>query len=264
MTEYNPENYWTTVAQEIQKRGENYIAGDDNPFYIYKRRKFLKNFLDTCDYESKVVLEVGFGPGGNLKHIAEKYNPKKLLGADISQTMLDIATKNLSQQKNIVELHKINGEKLPFPDQSVDTSYTVTVLQHITDETMFRNLVQELCRVNKSTIIIIEDIGRNQNIAGKGSSIGRQVDMYKSTFSDNNFEMSNVQFLNTKITRSWHHLICKYFVKFRRLISKQHHEGERMGILFKIAIGLPIPLTRILDDIYVEDQNLAKMIFHRV
>lgn len=264
MTKYNPENYWSAVGQEIQKRGENYIAGDDNPFYIYKRRKFLKKFLDTCDFESKVVLEVGFGPGGNLKHIAEKRSPKKLLGADISQTMFDIATKNLNQYSNIVELHKINGEELPFADQSVDTSYTVTVLQHVTDEAMLRNLVRELCRVNKSTITIIEDIGRNPKIAGKGSSIGRPVDIYKSTFADNNFEMSNVEFLNTKITRSWHHTVCKYFLKFRRFVSKQHNEGERMGVLFKLAIGLPIPVTSILDDIYVEDQNLAKMVFHRV
>jgi hypothetical protein len=30
----------------------------------------LKEFLDTIDFQSKSVLEVGFGPGGNLKNLA--------------------------------------------------------------------------------------------------------------------------------------------------------------------------------------------------
>ena len=43
---YNPETYWSRVGQEIEKRaGDNVIAGDNNPYYAYKRSKFLRRFL---------------------------------------------------------------------------------------------------------------------------------------------------------------------------------------------------------------------------
>lgn len=175
--------------------------------------------------------------------------------------MLEIATKNLSLYNN-VELKKIDGVHLPYPDQSVDISFTVTVLQHNTDEIMFRSLVRELCRVTKTTIILMEDIGGSQQLGGKGSWIGRQVDIYKFIFAEHGFQLSQLQFLHTKISRLWHEWIFTRF--YRRFISKQHKEGDPIGVVAKILVGLPIPITRILDEIFVEEQNLAKMVFHRV
>ena len=84
MAEYDPEQYWSKVGQEIQKRPQYDVAGDDNPFASYKRDKFLKKFLDTIDFCDARVLEVGCGPGGNLKHIAERCAPHALMGVDIS------------------------------------------------------------------------------------------------------------------------------------------------------------------------------------
>ncbi|MBI2997701.1 MAG: class I SAM-dependent methyltransferase [Deltaproteobacteria bacterium] len=260
MAEYNPEVYWSRVAQEIEKRGENYIAGDDNPYYRYKRLKFLQKFLDTIDFQSKVVLEVGCGPGGNLKHIATHHTPRKLFGVDVSQNMFEIATKNLSLC-DTVEVKKIDGVNISYPDQFVDISFTVTVLQHNTDEIMFRSLVQELCRVTKTTIIIMEDIGWSTTLGGEGSWIGRQVDVYKSVFAEYGFQLTQFQFLDTKISRLWYKRISAFYSHFS---TKRHQEGDPIGVPLKFLIGLPMPLTRILDKIYVEEQDLAKMIFHRV
>ena len=82
---YNPETYWSRVGQEIEKRaGDNVLAGDDNPYYSYKRSRFLCQFLDTIDFQSKTIMELGFGPGGNLRHIATFHRPQLILGADIS------------------------------------------------------------------------------------------------------------------------------------------------------------------------------------
>jgi ubiquinone/menaquinone biosynthesis C-methylase UbiE len=260
MMEYNPETYWSKVAQDIQKRGENYIAGDDDPYHRYKRRKFLQQFLDTIDFQSKVALEVGFGPGGNLKHIATHHAPKKLFGADISQDMLEIATKNLKLYDS-VELKKIDGEKLPYPDQSADISFTVTVLQHNTDERMFRSLVRELCRVTKTTIVIMEDIGQSQELGGNGEFISRQVGIYKSIFAEYGFQLSQRQFLNTKISRWWYWKIISYYARF---IASQHKEGDPIGGISKALIGLPLPISRVLDRIFVDEADLAKMVFYRV
>ena len=200
MTDYDPEIYWSRVAQEIEKRGDNYVAGDDNPYYRYKRRKFLKEFLDAIDFQSKTVLEVGFGPGGNLKHIAKHHAPKGIFGADVSQKMLELAAKNLSMHD--VTLVRIDGANLPYPAQAVDISFTVTVLQHNTDNTMFKRLVQELSRVTKTMIVIMEDIGEGQSETGEW--ILRPVETYRSVFAGCGFKLSNVRFLNTKISRSWY------------------------------------------------------------
>jgi ubiquinone/menaquinone biosynthesis C-methylase UbiE len=253
MTDYDPEVYWSRVAQEIGKRGDNYIAGDDNPYYRYKRRKFLKAFLDTIDFQSKSVLEVGFGPGGNLKHLAMHHAPKRIFGADVSQKMLEVAAKNLGMHD--ITLVKTDGANLPFPDQAVDISFTVTVLQHNTDGRVFKGLVQELCRVTKTMIVIMEDIGEAQ--IGDGDWIGRPVEIYRSVFAECGFELSNVKFLNTKFSRSWYQFIYRHF------ISSRHQEGDPISPAVKYLIGLPMPITSFLDEMFVEKGGLAKMVFQR-
>ena len=92
--DYQPEPYWSDVAKRISEREKsNIIAGDDEPFYRYKRKKFL-NLLDTLDFSDKLVLEVGSGPGGNLGYIKKKGLAKEIVGADISNDMIELATKN--------------------------------------------------------------------------------------------------------------------------------------------------------------------------
>lgn len=250
---YDPQVYWSRVAEEIQKRGENVIAGDDNPYYRYKRRKFLKSFLDTIDFQSRNVLEVGCGPGGNLRHIAEHHAPKKIYGADVSPKMLEVAAKNLSTYN--VSLAKIDGAHLPYPDQEMDVSLTVTVLQHNSDENTFKSLAKELARVTKKMLVIMEDIGSGHSDTGEW--ILRSVDTYRSVFEPCGFVLSELRFLNTKISRKWYQSIQDH------LISPRHQEGDPISPSMRFLIGLPIPLTRILDEIYREKGNLARMVFQR-
>ena len=58
MKPYDPEAYCSRVGGEIKKRGENYLAGDDNPLLGYKRQKFLREFLDSLDFRDRTVLEL--------------------------------------------------------------------------------------------------------------------------------------------------------------------------------------------------------------
>ncbi|MGH8666525.1 MAG: class I SAM-dependent methyltransferase [Burkholderiales bacterium] len=259
MSDYRPEPYWSRVAEQIANRGENYVAGDDDPYYRYKRRRFLNNFLDTIPVDGKCVLEVGFGPGGNLKHIAKHHSPRKLLGADISQNMVNIAERNL-RGIDIVELTKIDGTQLPYPDASVDISFTATVLQHNTDEKMFASLVHELCRVTEGTIFVMEDIGRARHPGGDGDWIGRQVDVYRDAFKEEGFELASVKFLNTKVSRNWRRRVHGYYNRF---VVRSHQEGDPINPVFRFLIASPMPLTRILDQIFVDEVDLAKMEFRR-
>src|SRR6478736_262006 len=130
MAGYNTEAYWDNVAQEIGGREDlQIIAGDDEPYYRYKRKLFLQLF-DTLDFKNKSVLEIGSGPGGNLHHLLQK-NCKKIAGVDISPQMVELSKKLL--QGSGVEVTKIDGIHLPFDDDSFDIIFTSTVLQHNTD-----------------------------------------------------------------------------------------------------------------------------------
>jgi hypothetical protein len=255
---YDPETHWSYVGQQIQQRGgDNVIAGDNNPYFVYKRSKFLRRFLDTIDFNSKTIMEVGFGPGGNLRHIAMNHRPRFIYGADISQTMYDIASRNLHSYPN-VRLAKIDGSRLPFDSQSVDLTCTATVLQHVTDPTMLRSLVADICRVTRDTVIIMEDIGQNNDLGGEGDWTGRTVEAYQALFDRTGFQLRDVKFLNTKISRDWYGFAWPHY---RRRFVGNHHEGDRINALGWLLIGAPLVATRFLDDLLPEDQGLAKLTF---
>src|SRR5689334_9485923 len=141
---YIPESYWDQVAEKIRTRKHSsLIAGDDDPYYKYKRRKFVK-LLDSISFEGKKVIEIGSGPGGNLSIIAAK-NPKELWGVDVSQNMIDLSAKFLKGAR--VNLKKTNGTELEFPDKHFDIAFTSTVLQHNTNEAELEKLISEICRI---------------------------------------------------------------------------------------------------------------------
>jgi len=77
----------------------------------------VERFLETLDVDGKTVLEVGSGPGGNLKHLLEHRHAAKLMGVDLAQPMVDLARTHLPPS---VEITKVDGTSLPFADQSID------------------------------------------------------------------------------------------------------------------------------------------------
>ena len=149
---YHPESYWSDVAKRIKSReGRNVVAGDDEPFYRYKRQRFLE-MLKAVNFEGKSVLEIGNGPGGNLKELSQ-LNPARLVGADISAEMIKLARSN---NNDFVELVKIDGTSLPFEDNTFDIVFTATVLQHNTDDKMMLTILDDICRGSKDKIFLFE------------------------------------------------------------------------------------------------------------
>src|SRR5258705_9731929 len=107
---YIPEKYWDAVAVELSQRKENnFLAGDDDPFYTYKRKKFLR-LLSNISFKGKKILEIGCGPGGNLLEIY-KQQPAQLTGCDISDEMLKVCKEKIANRD--IELVKTDGN-LPF------------------------------------------------------------------------------------------------------------------------------------------------------
>lgn len=250
MKEYHPELYWNEVGKRISARDDNnIIAGDDEPYYRYKREKFLK-ILHSIEFQSKIVLEVGSGPGGNLYEIA-KQQPTEIHGVDISEVMVTISQELLSGQN--IKIQKIDGEHIPYADQYFDLCFTSTVLQHITNENMLLKLAEEICRVTKRDIYLFERIERS--IKGNALNLGRPVEYYKEVFETFGFKLYQANFLNIQVSYLLSGIIRKLFNK------KNRKEGEPESKISKSLQKIILPLTSRLDQVIKTKRDLAMLHF---
>jgi len=248
---YHPEPYWDEVAQRIANREEGrIIAGDDEPYYRYKRAQFLK-LLRQLPAQNKKVLEVGFGPGGNLAEIADLY-PAELHGADISKEMIELAKQTLGDEAQLV---KVDGAHLPYADNYFDLVFTSTVLQHNTDDRMLRLLVKEICRVSGNDVFIFERI--EKRVKGNLLCLGRPVKDYENLFSKSGFHLVNTRFLNIQVSHLVLSTVRKLFNRSSRL------EGEAQSNFSTGLQNLLLPLTSKLDKWYKVDSNLGMLHFQK-
>src|SRR5262249_25599779 len=206
---------------------------------------------------SKVVLEVGCGPGGNLLQIAQA-GARRVIGIDISRQMLDLAAEALKGYETIVELHKTDGEHLPLADRAVNLALTVTVLQHNTNTSMFQTLVREICRVTKDMVVLIEDTGEGFIGTDPNSSyIARPGKLYEAECRKHGFRLTDRQYLGLRASRIAYKLVR------RLLVSPNHLEGKPFGFLPFAALRVLLTFTRLLDDKVLDKCDLTKMVFAR-
>jgi ubiquinone/menaquinone biosynthesis C-methylase UbiE len=247
---YHPETYWNDVAKRIAARQEEKrIAGDDEPYYRYKRNKFL-SLLCRIDFKNKTVLEVGSGPGGNLVEVL-KQGPKEMHGVDIADDMIAVSRQLVREGQATIS--KINGEKIPYPDQYFDISFTSTVLQHNTDESMLHSLMNEIIRVTGQDIYLFEKI--EKKIRGTENCVGRPVSYYRDFFEARGFALQEVVFLNIKISYLVSGAIRKLFN------NRSRKEGEPVSALSSFLQKSTLPLTAALDKLFRSKRNVAMMHF---
>jgi SAM-dependent methyltransferase len=252
MSEYHPEPYWSDVAKRIKARkGKNVIAGDDEPYYRYKRERFLSLFHEV-DFSGKKVLEIGSGPGGNLKELLSR-SPKSLTGVDISPDMVELAKSNLPPEVNII---KVNGTSLPFEDRAFDIVFTATVLQHNTDEIMLKQLMAELCRVSGDRVFLFERI--EDTIIGDALCYGRPVSYYENICRQQGFEL---------VSSKWINIRTSYYVSGairKGLNSKDRVEGEALNGISVFLQNVTLPVTRQLDKLFTSRKDIARLEFKRI
>ncbi len=252
-TEYNVKEYWSEVAKRIKIREEkdNVIAGDDEPFYRYKRRRFLDLLLKE-DYYDKYVLEIGCGPGGNLSSLYSM-RPKKLVGADISQNMIDLAKDKLPSD---IEITKTDGTSLPFDDNAFNIVFSATVLQHNTDDKMLEELVKEMCRVCNQNLYIYESI--SPVLTGDVLCKWRPQSYYIQLMESLGFKWVSTNFINITVS---------YYMAgvIRKLLNpRDRKEGEPLNKISIILQNLLIPITSILDKIIKSEKDLAQLKFTKI
>lgn len=250
---YHPEKYWDQVAKHISSRNDSkLIAGDDEPYYRYKRKKFLE-LLNSLDFANKKILEFGSGPGGNLAYLYA-LGCNDLTGVDISNQMIKLSGQ-LLKGKNI-QLQKINNTKLPFDDGSFDLVFTSTVLQHNTNEQELKKIIVEICRVSKNEVYLFERI--EKKIKGHESNLGRPVKFYAQLMRENDFELIQTQSL--KIQASYY--ICGFIRK--AFNSNSRKEGEHLSPISVFIEKIILPFTIILDKIIPSKRDVTLLSFKKI
>jgi SAM-dependent methyltransferase len=249
--DYRPAEYWNAVAVAIQQRhGKNIVAGDDDPYYLYKRKKFLR-LLHELPLQNRNVLEIGCGPGGNLVEVMQ-HNPKKLYAVDISDKMIAIAKQSTAGKADIV---KTNGADLPFEDRQFDLTFSSTVLQHITGEDILEKLVGEICRVSSKDVYIFERIEKKKKMSV--SNVGRTIPEYERLFAANGFVLEEKKFLHLH----WSRLACGGIRKVFN--NKNRREGEKGSAIAAVLEKLSLLVTKPLDKIFPVNSDTAMMHFAR-
>ncbi len=249
---YELRHHWDRVAAEVRARGNrNVIAGDDTPRARYLRSIFLREF-QTIAFRGRKVLEVGCGPGGNL-HVASQKQPARIVGCDISKKMLDCAKANLTDVMSQLELVQTSGDTLPFADKSFDISFTVTVLQHDTEEELLATLLREICRVTKLEIFLFEDTFPRR--WEKFSHVSRPVTEYQTHIENYGFRLCEVKYLNTVASD----LACG---AIRRITSSpRRNEGTPIPSITRKLQAWCLHLTPYLDRFSPLGIGLTEMVF---
>jgi len=250
---YQPETYWDKVAGHVAERKDiKIMAGDDEPYYRYKRKRFLE-LLDTVDISGRSVLEIGSGPGGNLDYISNK-GCRKITGVDISSNMVALASELLKDKG--VEIVKINGRDLPFPDNTFDTVFTSTVLQHNTNEENLKALMAEICRVSGDEVLLFERI--EKRIKGHESNLGRPISYYAAIMKQGGFELAEKKPMPIQAS----YYVCG---TIRKLFNpRSRKEGEPLTP-FSIALQkITLPVTKLLDEMIPSHRDVIMLRFKKV
>jgi SAM-dependent methyltransferase len=239
---YDPAAYWSRVAELVDSRdgGDTWdLAGNAGPFHRYKRDLTLSR-LSELPVSGRSVLELGPGPGGNLRALTAR-RPARLVGADVAPGMLELARRNTGDLD--VELVALEDESLPFGEREFDTSLTVTVLQHNPGETAAR-LVRELARVTGSTLELIEDTTVWRPRSRAGSYFVRPAADYVKWVTAEGFRLADIAPMNVWMSeRAW--------LLIRRIGAiadrRRFFEGGPVRSLERRLEALALGVTRRLD-----------------
>lgn len=250
---YKPRDYWTNVADQVRRRGKGAtLAGDDTPFLRYIRDKFVRTFLPRLDVEGRRVLELGPGPGGNLR-VLDGRRPGLLVGCDVSEAMVGVARDAAgegSAQRYVVA----EGRALPFRSGAFDLSFTVTVLQH-NDDPVMAAMVGELCRVTRHEVSVFEDSG--SRLHRDPTYLVRSPAAYVERFELAGFRTRAVEPLGVGVTYRLGSVIRRVFR------PRRYEEGAPAPAL---ALGIEratLPLARVLDGLVNQRAGLVRMTFRR-
>jgi SAM-dependent methyltransferase len=137
---------WETLRSTYDRRAElAYAEPASAPdFSLHWKFKHVVDALAPylpCDS----FLDAGCGDGRHLAYLARREDrPRRLVGADLSERILETARAACAEPAPDVELRQANLERLPFADGEFDVVLSTQVIEHLLD---VQAGVDELARV---------------------------------------------------------------------------------------------------------------------
>ncbi|WP_052161663.1 methyltransferase domain-containing protein [Hoeflea sp. BAL378] len=107
----------------------------------------VRRVVADVDFAGKRVLDIGCGSGGITLFLAREYEPAKIVGYDVEQPVVDLATRRAREQglDGIARFVRSEPGPLPFPVESFDIVFSKDALIHVSDkETLFRDIFRLL------------------------------------------------------------------------------------------------------------------------
>jgi SAM-dependent methyltransferase len=252
---YDRASYWDGVASRVVARqSDPELAGNAGPFHRYRRGISETRLFELLPVEGLSVLEVGCGPGGNLSVLAQRH-PRRLVGADVSPAMVELA-----RSRGVADIFHVEGDVLPFEDQELDSTLTHTVLQHNPPERL-PQVVAEIARVTRASILLIEDTATFYERSHGGSYWVRRNEEYIALVTAHGF-----RFCGFETSDIW--LSEKVWLAIRRVMSyvdrSTHREGEQVSRFEHQLEGAALSLTRPLDRFFPQLSGKTALRFERV
>ena len=125
---------------------------------------------------------------------------------------------------------------------------------------MLRALANEICRVTRSTVVLMEDVGDRRELSSPGDYLARDPKLYEDLMRDGGFQPVSTRSLNTRVSRTWMTLAGSVY---RRVDRRPHQEGEPFPSVLRWLMAGPMAVTTRLDDRFPERRDLAQMVFRR-
>ena len=216
---------------ELHSSGEG--RSTQGKFYkaLYSLNKDFKKLL-KLKVKSVQVLDYGCG-SGNFAREVSLFEPKKIIGVDISEEAIKKAKKNSEVSNNNIDFRVDNCEKLSLETNSFDIVYGSGILHHLD----LKKSLNEINRVLKKdgSIIFVEPLATNPiiNIYRKLTPSARSPDEHP--FKTDDIELIKGIFKNVEI---------KYY-GFLTLVFLPFYKSPENSRLFKIISSIDKMIFRV-------------------
>jgi ubiquinone/menaquinone biosynthesis C-methylase UbiE len=81
-----------------------------------------------------VIVDVGCGWGRSFALLKERFAPRKLIGIDVDQKMIDAAAAETRRRGIEVDFKRADSASLPLPDESVDMVFCHQTFHHLINQ----------------------------------------------------------------------------------------------------------------------------------
>lgn len=155
-------DYWDSLVKKLGARQDIVIIPSapaiTNNFTDYLQKRVLMPELSR--FKVEVALDLGTGIGRWASFLAKKSS--RVVGLDISKEMVKIAKRRIKNPD--VNFVVASAYAIPLRSKSVDLSLSCTCLQHIYEEENQKKSIQEVARVTKRRLLILELMSKTKRI----------------------------------------------------------------------------------------------------